>query len=419
MRPISEPDLAHLPDEPGLPERPLHDIGPVADLARQAGLHRVHVLAWRDLDDVEAGGSEIHAHNVCRRWAEAGLDVTMRTSWAQGRAPEVVRDGYRVVRRAGRYMVFPRAVLSEIARRHGEWDGLVEIWNGMPFFSPVWTLGRPSAVFLHHVHGEMWRMVMPENPTLARAGEVLEARIAPMAYRRSRVVTLSSSSKRELVDDLGFRPERVDVVPPGIDPRFSPGGERSARPLVVAVGRLVPVKRYDVLLRVMAEVKARHADLELVIVGEGYEQPALEALRADLGAEGWAHFAGHLSDEALVELYRSAWVVASASAREGWGMTITEAAACGTPAVVTDIAGHRDAVVHGETGYLAAGERQMVARLDEVLADDVARKQMSESALARASQLTWEATAYGTLKVLADEAVRLAGARRGRARPSR
>lgn len=336
----------------------------------------------------------------------------MRTSWAQGRAPHVVRDGYRVIRRAGRYMVFPRAVLSEIARRYGEWDGLVEIWNGMPFFSPLWTFGRPSTVFLHHVHGEMWRMVMPENPSLAKAGELLEARVAPLAYRRSRVITLSSSSKRELVDDLGFRSDRVDVVPPGIDPRYTPGGERSPHPLVVAVGRLVPVKRYDVLLRTMAELKERHPDLEVVIVGEGYEQPALEDLRGELGADDWIRFAGHLSDEALVDLYRSAWVVASASAREGWGMTITEAAACGTPAVVTDIAGHRDAVIPGETGFLARDPRHMVARLDEVLSDDLLRKQMSEAALGRAAQLTWEATAYGTLKVLADEAVRAHARRR-------
>ncbi len=71
---------------------------------------------------------------------------------------------------------------------------------------------------------------------------------------------------------------------------------------------------------------------------------------------------GHVSDEELLDLYRSAWVVASASAREGWGMTITEAGACGTPAVATRIAGHTDAVVHEHSGLLVDGRDDFVAR---------------------------------------------------------
>ena len=391
-----------LPDLPTTPPTP----DDLAELVRASGLRRVHLISWRDLEDVEAGGSEVHAHNVARRWASAGLDVQLRTSYAQGRAPVVTREGYRVVRRAGRYLVFPRAAVTEALQRNGPWDGMVEIWNGMPFFAPLWTGGKPHVVWLHHVHGEMWRMTFEENPRLGQLGEALETRIAPLLYRRSRIVTLSSSSKQEIVDDLGFRPDRVSVVPPGVDPRFSPGGDRSTTPLVVAVGRLVPVKRYDVLLRVLAELKPRHPDIQAVIVSEGYERPALEALRAELGAESWIHLPGWMSDDAIVDLYRRAWVLTSSSAREGWNMSITEAAACGTPAVVTDIAGHRDAVADGESGYLAADERALVARLDEVLADDVLRKQLGEGALAHAARFTWDATAYGTFRPLAEEARR-------------
>lgn len=378
----------------------------LAERAAASGLRRIHMLAWRDLEDVEAGGSEIHAHEVARRWAAAGLEITMRTSYAQGRASVVMRDGYRVIRRAGRYLVFPRAIASEVTGRHGPWDGLVEIWNGVPFFSPLWTRGRPSVVFLHHVHAEMWRMVMPENEGLARAGEALESRIAPPMYRRAQIVTLSSSSKRELVHDLGFRDDQVTVVEPGVDARFSPGGARCAHPLVVAVGRLVPVKRYDVLIRVLARLRDRHPGLTAVIVGEGYERPLLEAVRTEVAGESWLRLPGRLSDGEVIDLYRQAWLVSSASAREGWGMTITEAAACGTPAVVTRIAGHADAVIDGESGLLAAGEADLEDKLDAVLSDEILRKQLAEGALARGAALTWDATALATFEVLAREADR-------------
>jgi glycosyltransferase involved in cell wall biosynthesis len=373
----------------------------LADIAARAGLRRIHLLAWRDLCDPEAGGSEVHASTIAKLWAEAGIEVVMRSSYAQGHPPIGTRDGYRVIRKAGRYMVFPRAALSEWRGKYGPRDGLVEIWNGMPFLSPLWARG-PRMVFLHHLHGEMWRMTLP--PNLARAGEMLEYRIAPPLYRSTRIVTLSPSSREELIREVGFRPDMVSVVPPGVEPRFSPGGERSATPLLVAVGRLVPVKRYALLIKIVAEVRARHPTLELVIVGEGYEKPALEELVQSMDAGSWVHFAGHLGDDALVELYRRAWLLVSASAREGWGMTITEAAACGTPAVVTRILGHLDAVDDEHSGLLADDARQMVEHLDVAIADDEFRQRLGKGALAHATRFTWAATARGTLEVLAADA---------------
>ena len=386
----------------------------LGDLAASAGLRRIHMLAWRDLADVEAGGSELHATTVARLWAEAGIEVTIRTSYAQGHPPESHRDGVHVIRRAGRYLVFPRAIFSEATGRHGPRDGLVEIWNGMPFWSPLWATG-PRVVFLHHVHGAMWKMVLP--PNLATFGETVEKRIAPPIYRRSRIITLSQSSRDELIHELKFKAERVSVVPPGIDPRFTPGAgavEKSPTPLVVAVGRLMPVKRFDELITVMAEVRRTHPTVELTIVGDGAERENLEALVADLDASDWVSMPGRLSDDALVELYRRAWVLASASAAEGWGMTVTEAAACGTPAVVTDIAGHRDAVQPGVTGVLSPDMAALARDISRVLDDADARQKMSVAGLARAAELTWEATATGTLAALAGEAARLRPSGRSR-----
>jgi hypothetical protein len=106
------------------------------------------MLAWRDLADAEAGGSEMHASTVSSLWGQAGIEVTMRTSYAAGHPQVSWRDGYGVIRKAGRYMVFPRAAFSEVMGWHGSRDGLVEIWNGMPFLSPVWRKG-PRIVWLH------------------------------------------------------------------------------------------------------------------------------------------------------------------------------------------------------------------------------------------------------------------------------
>ena len=176
----------------------------------------------------------------------------MRTSWAQGHPNTARRDGYEVIRKGGRYAVFPRSAAVRDPRPHGPRDGLVEIWNGMPFFSPLWAPG-PKVVVLHHVHAEMWRMVLPPTP----GGHGRHPRAAHRAAGSTGAAgwsRLSESSKHEMVE-IGFPPDHVEVVPPGIDPRFSPGGERTPTPTVVAVGRLVPVKRYDLLIRAVAEAR--------------------------------------------------------------------------------------------------------------------------------------------------------------------
>ena len=372
-------------------------------LAAEAELERVHVLAWRDLVDIEAGGSELHAARILAIWAEAGLDVTMRTSYAQGHPYEGTRDGYRIVRKHGRFMVFPTSVVSEILGSTGPKDGLVEIWNGVPFLTPVWFRG-PRVTWIHHVHRDMWDMVL--SPGLARSGKFFEHRIAPPLYRTTPIVTLSQSSRHELVEYLGLDDRRISVVPPGIDEKFHPDGPASEAPLVVAVGRLMPSKKFDDLIATMIEVRSSVPDVELVIIGEGYERPELEQQVRDADAEDWIRLPGRVSDDELLSLYRRAWLVASASIAEGWGMTLTEAAACGTPAVATDIAGHRDSVAAGRSGLLATDLRRLREDIVAVLTDDELRMRLSQGAIDHAAEFSWNATALGTFAPLAAAARR-------------
>src|SRR6478752_1786368 len=278
-----------------------------------AGVRRVHVLAWRDLDDPDAGGSEEHADQFMRRAAAAGLDVTHRTSAAVGLPATATRNGYQVVRRGSRYTVFPRTFASEMVGRMGPFDALVEVWNGVPWLSPVWTR-KPRITFLHHVHGPMWNQLLP-GP-FAHLGRVMEARLAPPFYRRGLTVTPSEATRNELLH-LGFRPDRVQAVNNGVDEIFVPGAPRCRQPLVVSVGRLAPVKRHAELVDAVAIARERVPGLRLVIVGDGPMEPAVRARIAAHDAADWVTLAGHLPREELVWLYQRAWLVTSASLAEG------------------------------------------------------------------------------------------------------
>ena len=357
----------------------------------------MHVLAWRDLDDPDAGGSEVHADHFMRRWADAGLQVTHRTSFAPGLPEMAHRNGYDVVRKGSRYSVFPRGIAWEAAHP-GSYDALVEIWNGVPWMSPLWCR-KPRITFLHHVHGPMWDQLLP-GP-LAFLGRAMEARLAPPFYRRTLTMTPSDATRDELLH-LGFPASRVVAVNNGVEEMFQPGGSRAEVPTVVCVGRLAPVKRQDQLIEAAVITKRRVPDLQLVIVGEGPLRPVLEAHIAGHDAHDWIHLAGRLSHEELIALYQRSWLVSSASLAEGWGLTLTEAAACGTPCVATDINGHHSSVVDGSTGVLVPLDRLGDAMAD-VLLDHPRREAMAEAALTRARTLTWEASARGVLQGLHDQ----------------
>ena len=365
----------------------------VADVIGQ-GVRRVHVLAWRDLDDPDAGGSELHADEVMRRWAAAGLEIVHRTSAAAGQPATARRHGYDVVRRGSRYTVFPRTAVAELAGRMGRSDALVEVWNGVPWFSPVWYR-RPHLTILHHVHGPMWDQIMP--PPLAGAGRFLEARLAPPFYRRSLTVTPSEATREELIE-LGFRADRVTAVDNGVDPFFTPGGDRWAHPTVVAVARLAPVKRFPLLVAAVERARLDVPDLQVRIVGEGPVRADLERWIAEHDAAGWVHLLGQLSGEALRDEYRKAWLVGSASLAEGWGLSMTEAAACATPAVATDIRGHRCSVIDGRTGVLVQPDA-LGSAIVALIRDPARRDRLATAALARARTLTWDQTALGVLRV--------------------
>ena len=184
------------------------------------------------------------------------------------------------------------------------------------------------------------------TPGLARLGEALELRVAPRLYQHTRVLTPSPSSRLQIIERLGLPAANVTAVPNGVDDRFSPGGRRARTRRSSPSGASCVHKHVERLIARRPAVRAAVPDLELVIVGQGYERPATSSGSSTTSTPAsWVHLRGHvLRRRARRALLRSAWVIASASSDEGWGLSLTEAAACGTPAVATRIAGHVDSV---------------------------------------------------------------------------
>jgi glycosyltransferase involved in cell wall biosynthesis len=398
-----QPASASDPDAPSDLHRAM------AGAAAAAGIARVHIYAFRDRDHPDAGGAEEHAVQVASHLRRAGLEVVHHTGAVPGGPSLLDRDGVTVMRRGGRLGVFATTVIDELSGRMGPRDGVIEIFHGAPFFTPLWLRG-PRVAVIHHVHLGTWHHLLPAPAD--RVGETLERWAVPPLYRRTAVVTAAESAKEEIVGQLRLPADNISVVPHGIDGRFRPGGHRTDHPSIVAVARMMPQKGLADLLPVLAEVRRRVPDLSAVVIGDGPQRPALERLRRELGAEGWIDLVGRVDDDELVAHYQRAWVAASASHREGFGLTLTEAAACATPAVATRIPGHVDAMDDGVSGHLVNGPDEMSDTLVRVLTDPHHRDALRRGALEWSSRFTWASSAAGTLDALCRDARRRSSGRR-------
>lgn len=362
------------------------------------GIERIESFAWRDLADPDAGGSEVHADHVMTRWAQAGLSVSHRTS-SDGQSETFTRNGYTVTRRGGRYSVFLHVIAARLFRRAKKNVAIVEIWNGVPWLSQLWG-NKVRSTWLHHIHEDMWSESLPF--VLAPIARWVEISVAPKFYRRTRIATLASTTRDELIS-RGYIADRVVVAEPGIDPRYQPrDNAKTPTPTLLAVGRLAPVKRFPLLLQIFTEVLHHVPNAHLTIAGDGPDKELMQRDIERLNLTDHVTLAGRVSDEELLSLYQSSWLLVSASHSEGWGMTITEAAACATPCVVTANHGHCAAATHDVTGLIVDDDALMAANIIRALTDKSLRDALTDGALAHASTFTWDRTATILLQTLVD-----------------
>ncbi len=378
---------------------------PALDGSRRPG--GVVILNWRDTTNPEGGGSELFVERVAAGLAARGRPVTLVCAAHPGAPAEEAAGGVRVLRRGSQRTVYLRAFLLHACGRLGPHEAVVDVHNGMPFLSALWCR-RPVVVLVHHVHREQWGVVLP--PPLARLGWWIESSVAPRVYRRARYVTVSGSTRDELIG-LGVRAEAVTVVHNGAEPPpAAPAAARAPVPTVCVLGRLVPHKRVEYALEAVARIRRRIPDVRLEIVGRGWWEPRLRAAAGRLGLGEAVRFRGFVDDAAKHELLAAAWVLAMPSIKEGWGLAVMEAAAHGTPAVgLRSAGGLAESIVDGVTGLLAGGPEELTAQLERVLADAPLRERLGAAARERSASFTWERASAEFAAVLDAAAARGAG----------
>jgi glycosyltransferase involved in cell wall biosynthesis len=350
---------------------------------------RVLVLNWRDPWHPEGGGSELYIQQVAHRLAGSGLAVTVFSAQYPGSRRRETLDGLTYVRRGGHLTVYLWAALFLVSGRFGRLGAVLEVQNGMPFLARLFTRAR-VVVLVHHVHREQWPVV---GPVLARIGWFMESRVAVRVNRSATYVTVSDVTRDELVG-LGVQVDRILLAPNGLPPvpefrRL----ERANHPRLVVLSRLVPHKQVEHAIAAAARLTEEFPDLRLDVIGSGWWEDKLRATAAEQGVADRVTFLGHVTDEVKFERLSQAWIHVLPSLKEGWGLSVIEAAYVGVPSIAYRSAGGvQESVQDGVTGLLADSFEDFVECTRWLLVDEALRRSLGDKAEIRVEQFSWETT---------------------------
>jgi glycosyltransferase involved in cell wall biosynthesis len=403
-----------------------------ADQESAVAGRRILIVNWRDPWHPDAGGAEVYAFEIALGLLKRGAQVCYLTARAPGQARQERRDGVDIVRLGGRLTVYP-AVLAWLllhcrlspggSLRRRTFDVVLDCQNGIPFFTP-WVLPRrvPVLCIVHHVHDAQFGVHFP--PLVAAFGRLLEGPLARLSYRRHECVAVSQSTVTAMRERLRWTGP-VHIVPNGLSAeafavqpseppamatrpsaaapagtasvgtapaRTAPAGAPDAvAPVLSWVGRLVAHKRVERVLDIAAQL-----GVTIEVIGRGPAGDLLAQAVAASGLESQVRLLGYLPEADKRAAVAASVLHLSTSQGEGWGLCVLEAAALGVPTVAYDVDGLRDAVRHGETGWLVRdGERieDVTERALKELADPGRRAEVAAACCSWAKEFDWDHSA--------------------------
>ncbi len=354
-------------------------------------------LTWKDSDHPDAGGAELVARELCGRLVRDGHSVTLLTCGYGDASASQMKDGVQIIRvGSSRYMHSFQALLYYFRHLRDRFDVLIEEVNGgAPYFSVLFEKRANKFMLYHQLARVNWLYEIKRPLSyLGYYGLVPSAtKLASLA--RAPVITVSESTKQVLAGH-GFRPENTHIISEGlaIEPIESLGQVKKFRqPTLLSFGAMRAMKRTLDHIAAFEAAKKQLPDLQLKIAGKAdglYGRKVLERINASPFTDDMEYL-GMVSRDDKIRLMQQSHLILQTAVEEGWGLTITEAASQGTPAVAYDVSGLRDSIKHNSTGILTPENPQVLGKgAAELLTDKSKYDRLRTAAWEWSKQITFD-----------------------------
>src|SRR3989344_4482579 len=307
---------------------------------------KILIFNWKDIKHPYAGGAEVNIHEQAKRWAKDRHEVIQFSPKFKNSKDKELVDGVNIIRAGGRFSIYLIAPFYYLFKLRKETDVIIDIENGIPFFSPLFSR-KPKICIMHHVHQNVFFKELPFF--IAWFPYLLERYGVRIVYRHTNVVAVSKTTKEEMENLLGIESKNIQIVYNGINHNeFITDVTKTEYPSILYFGRLMKYKRIDL----------------------------------------------------LIELFKSSWVFVNPSSMEGWGVTVIEANAVSVPSISFNVPGLREAIRNNETGFIVNNKKEMINKLILLLTNKNLREKLGRNALLWSRKFSWDETARKTLEIL-------------------
>ncbi len=362
---------------------------------------RILIFNWRDVKHSWAGGSEIYIHELAKRWVEKGNRVILFCGQDNDKrlTNKELIDGIEIIRKGGRFTVYFWAPIYYFLYLRNQADIILDVENGIPFFTPLFSLKKKIAL-VYHVHDKQffYELKFP----LSVIGYVIEKYIFPVLYSGTRIMSISESTRQKLIK-LGLPAMQIQVVTPGIISQKKFSNKKIPRyktPTIIYLGRIKRYKRLDLLVTLFPKIIERVPGARLLIAGWGTEAPQIQDYIMRNGYKKNIQIVGPVSELEKRLLLQKSWAMINPSIHEGWGISVIEANVYSTPAIAFKVPGLSDSIKDNKTGFLALDEEDLIDKIEIILKNKRLREKMGKEAQRWAMSLTWDKSAEKSYKLL-------------------
>ena len=354
---------------------------------------KVLVANWRDIENPEAGGAEVHIDEILKR-KPSGWNIDFISAAFPGCQKQTEINGYRIKRIPNNlffHYTFRNFWNREL--KNNNYDLVIDDISKIPLATPKYIHNTRIVGIVHHLHGKSLYQQL-SWPLAFYVSRVERSNL--VAYRKTPVIVVSESTKNELKNLYNL--EHLILSHNGIHFNRYNHSRRPAhfkQPVVFYFGRLKKYKRIDHLILAFAEVHKKIPASRLWIAGKGDDEQRLKKIMLQKGLSSCIEFLGYIDEKDKCYYLEKASIYATASEKEGWGISVIEANAAGLPAVAYDVEGLRDSIRDMKTGLLAQNGSiiDLAEKMEVLLINTPLREKMSEAAVKWASAFSWDKAA--------------------------
>lgn len=354
------------------------------------------ILNWMDVRNPQMGGAEIILFEIAKRLVCEGHQITWFSRQYRNCLKEEKINGLEIKRQGNKFTVYLEAYKYYRSLKFKP-DLVIDSVNTLCWQTPLYVPKNQRIAYVNQLAKEVF---FYESPALVSHLSYFLERLEFITYRSTKFLCYSKSTRKDLVG-FGIPEKKISLFSIGLDhARYFDNGLKEKNPLFICVNRLVKMKRTDLVIKAMVEVSQKYPLAKLGIVGYGYQRKELGLLRDKLNLKKNVFFIDENmlfldknKKDKKVELMQKAWALVFPSVKEGWGMTVTESAACATPSIVSNVSGLRDSVIKNRTGIVLSknpSTAEIALAMIKIIEDKKIRKILSTNAVKQSQLFSWE-----------------------------